>query len=128
MVGRTPSKLTEREKSLYRLLQHTVMCFDPDCKKCLGIEARLEDGPQHFLDDDKERDSRLEEALAGIYARAKVLEDFLESAPVPDAARTTAFDLTHCVYAAGRLLVEPLYAAKADPFLTRRTPVKLIYR
>ena len=128
MVGGTPSPLSERERSLYRLLQHAVLFFDPECRRCLQLEARFDDGPQHFLDNESERASRIEEALRGILARARVVETYLELAPVPDSARTVGFDLTSCTEAALRLLVEPLYARRPDPFLQRRTPVTLIYR
>ena len=108
MAGK-PSTLTAREKELFRLLKHTVQCFDPDCSKCIRIEGRVEDGPEHFPEDHALRMYTVAKALRAIEQQAIRVADFMETAPVSSSAHKAAFDLTDMTAAARRLLTAPIY-------------------
>lgn len=118
--------MTTREAELYKQLRHAVMCFDGECRKCLDIETRMEDGAQHFLDDPDERFRRLDIVLGLVLDQARRVESYLEVAPVPASARQAAFELTDMTRTAQRLLVEPLYSNKPKRRRVRRRAVTLI--
>lgn len=115
MVGRTPSGLTPKEMQLYRLLSHAADCTDHPCAECENVLRRMEDGPQHFLEDHELRLEKLGEVLRSSRSVAQRLADHLEGAAVQQPVRRAAFWLSDALEAAVKLLTEPIYAKPAAP-------------
>lgn len=85
--------MTPREKELYRLVLHTLFCFDHDCAKCMDIERQIEDGPQHFPEDPQERIDVALSGVALVHEQAKRLADFLESSKIPASVFRSAVSI-----------------------------------
>lgn len=108
MPGRQPYNLTPRERELYRLLAHTLICIDTDCDRCIDIETKLEDGPQHFPEDPGVRIRVLDRVLEATAAHAERISDVLESAPIQVGTRQAVFRLLEMLRQARRLLWDPV--------------------
>jgi hypothetical protein len=109
--GRTPTQLSKREKELYRIVHHTLYCFEPGCGTCMGYETKLEDGPQHFPEDPAVRLKRLGVVLDALCDQAKRIENCLEGAPVSNSVRVAAFEMGDMSRVARTMLTEPIYSS-----------------